>query len=98
MVMASEEENVMHHTDSDYPARGFSIVQPTFMEMQLTGWLGTAQFSRLGHRYAIKFVNFRTPQCLRDEKPIAWHKMNARALEVANKAADFLNMAAKMMR
>lgn len=82
-------------TQSDYPARGWTIVQPTIAETQLTGWLATVQFERLGHRYAIKFCR-GGPECLRDDKPIAWHKMNAKAREVAHKAADWLNEVAKI--
>jgi hypothetical protein len=81
---------------TDFPTRGFSLIQPTVAETQLTGWLATVQFSRLGHEYAIKFRNLRQPECLRDGKPIDWYKLNSKAQAVAHKAADWLNAAAKV--
>jgi hypothetical protein len=82
---------------SDYPTRGFNIVQPSIAETQLTGWVATAQFSRLGHEYAIKFIDNRMPrlsvECMRDGKPIAWHRLSDKARQVAHKAADFLKSA-----
>lgn len=81
---------------TDYPTRGFNIIQPTIAETQLTGWLATVQFERLGHRYAITFRAGRGPECLRDGKPVAWHKLNSKAQAVGHKAADWLNEAAKV--
>lgn len=78
---------------TDYPSRGFSVECPSNAETALTGWLATAHFERLGHRYSIKFVAHREPQCLRDGKPISWYKLNAKAQAVGHKAADFLRSA-----
>lgn len=81
----------------DFPTRGFAIVQPTIVENQLTGWIATAQFSRLGHTYAIKFMRDRAhTECLRDGKPVEWHKLNAKAKAVAHNAAKFLGAAAAL--
>ncbi len=80
----------------DYPTRGFSLTMPTIVETQLTGWLATVHFQRAGADYDIRFVALRSPQCLRNGKPIDWHKMSAKARAVAHKAADWLNEAAKL--
>jgi hypothetical protein len=80
----------------DYPTRGFSIIQPTIAESQLTGWLATVQFTRLWHQYAIKFRNLRAPECLRDGKPVDWYKLNSKAQSVGHKAADWLKEASKI--
>lgn len=80
-------------TNEDFPKRGFNFVTPSIVERQLTGWCGTAQFERLGHRYAIKWIVGRPVECSRDDKPIAWHKMNYHAQRTAHKAHDFLKSA-----
>ena len=76
-----------------FPARGFTFVTPSNAERQLTGWVGTAQFSRLGHEYAIKWIVGRPVECCRDGKPIAWHEMNSKAQATGHKAAEFLRSA-----
>ncbi len=87
---------------TDYPKRGFTIVHPSILDQQLTGWIATAQFERQNHRYAIKFIDQRfarlTCECLRDDKPIAWHKLNDQARQVAHKAAEWLKAAAELKR
>ncbi len=81
---------------TNYPTRGFSLIQPTIIETSLTGWLATVQFTRLGHQYSIKFRHLRQPECLRDGKPIDWYKLNSKAQAVGHKAADFLRAAAAL--
>ena len=79
---------------TDYPKRGYSIECPTKAETALTGWQASVHFERLGHRYSIKFIRLREPQCLRDGKPVSWYKLNAKAQAIGHKAADFLRDAA----
>jgi len=85
-------------TDADYPTRGYSVEQPTILETKLTGWCATVRFKRAGHRYEIKFITLQAPRCLRDDRPIAWERLNSKAQATAHKAADFLSAAAKLSR
>lgn len=82
---------------SDYPTRDFTIIQPSIVETQLTGWIATVQFTRRDHQYEVKLTDNRMARwsvsCLRDGKPIAWHAVNLQAMAVVNEAVKWLKAA-----
>jgi hypothetical protein len=81
-------EMTMH----EYPTRGYSLETPSLAETALTGWLATAHFQRLNHRYDVRFSR-QGVFVLRDGASVAWHNVPYVAQKVAHKVADFLKSA-----